>query len=271
MSTTSALALLVITFILGVGFTIMFYNIQAISAQSSSSTTTTGTVAEQVAASINQKPAVMALKIDWCNTDNTGEDRFCPAMIDVVQGDIVQILFIQNDTDTHTFTLTSGPYSFQINTTMAGSHNFLDNETAYNGSCVNGNYSEESAGVSTTYCVSGSSLLSPTFLAANGASNFAEEQNGNPAEPFGSSTNPHPIVLPISDDSYYGDSSNLTGVNIPSNATSSEVWGVGAFQASYAGVYQFTCIYHVANGMFGYLVVLPNAYWDTNATACGLS
>ncbi len=265
-----SLALMVITFILGVGATVIVYNISAIAPTS----TTTTAISSVPAASIDQKPTVLPIKIEWCNTDDTGQDRFCPNTFDVVQGDIVQILFLQNDTDTHTFTLTSGPYSFQLNTTVAGSHNFLEDEDVYNGSCVNGNYAQEETAVSTVYCVSGSSLLSPTFLAANGASEFAEEQNGNPGVPLGNSSNPgeiHPIVLNITDDTYEGDSSNLSGFRIPANANFSEEWSIGAFQASTAGIFQFTCIYHVSNGMFGYMVVLPNAYCNTNATACGIT
>jgi len=271
-STTSAIALVIVSFILGVGFTIIFNNIQAISSSQSASTET-ATGVPSVAASINQKPTVIALKVDWCNTDPTGQDRFCPDVLDVVQGDIVQLMFIENDTDTHTFTLSSGQYSFQINATIAGSHDFLNNEAAYNGSCINSGYAQESAAISTVYCVSGSSLLSSSFLASNGASNFTQEQNANPAIPLtpGNSTNPHPIIISVSDQTYYIDSPDLSGASIPANATSSEVYGIGAFQASYAGVYEYTCVYHVSNGMFGYLVVLPNAYCDTNPSSCGLS
>lgn len=269
-STTSAIALVVLSFILGIGFTIIYNNVQAISSsQSATSTETTPPVS--VAASINQKPTVLALKVDWCNTDNTGQDRFCPDVLDVVQGDIVQLMFIENDTDAHTFTLTSGAYSFQLNATVTGSADFLNNEAIFNDSCVNAGYAQESAAVSTVYCASGSSLLSPTFLAANGAANFTQEQNANPAVPLGNSTNPHPIVVPVSDETYYIDSPNLSNASIPANATSSEVWSIGAFQASYAGVFEYTCVYHVSNGMFGYLVVLPNAYCDTNPSSCGLS
>lgn len=261
--------MVLIAFILGVGFTIIYYNIQSItSAQAGQSTT----VAQQaVAASINQKPTVLPIKIEWCNTDNTGQDRFCPGTVDVVQGDIVQLMFITNDTDAHTFTLTSGPYDFQINETISGLADFLNNGASFNESCINGNYAEVSASVSTSYCVSGSSLLSPTFLAANGASNFDQEQNANPAVDLGNASNPSPISVPVSDLVYEVNSPNLSGVSIPANATGSEQWGIGAFQASYAGIFEFTCVYHVSNGMFGYLVVLPNAYCDTNASACGLS
>jgi plastocyanin len=220
---------------------------------------------------INQVPTVVPIKVEWCNTSNSGQDRFCASNIQVVQGDIVQIMFIQNDTDTHTFTLTSGPYDFQINDTVAGLANFLQNKVPINGSCVNGNYLQDSQGVSGVYCVSGRSLLSNSYLSQHDAANFAAEQNSNPAQGFGNSSNEHPITIPVSDKMYYGGNSNLSGIEIPPNATSSEVWGIGAFQASYAGVFEFTCIYHLANGMFGYLTVLPNQYCATNPVACGMN
>jgi plastocyanin len=219
---------------------------------------------------IDQVPTVVSIKIEWCNTDNAGQDRFCANSIQVVQGDIVQILFIQNDTDAHTFTLTSGPYNFQINDTVNGLQNFLNNN-ALLGNCVNGNYSQESSGVSNNYCVSGTSLLSSSYLAEHGASDYIAEQNPNPASAFNPSTNPHPITLPISNEVYYGSSSNLSNVSVTANASGSEAWGIGAFRASFAGVFEFTCFYHIANGMFGYLTVLPNAYCNTNPASCGLN
>ena len=58
------------------------------------------------------------------------------------------------------------------------------------------------------------------------------------------------------------------GVNL---AGFSETQGIGAFRATTPGVYIFFCRYHVANGMFGYFILLPNAYCNTNATACGIT
>src|SRR5579872_3327007 len=70
--------------------------------------TTTQTVtasANDSGGEISQVPTVVPIKIDWCNADNSGQDRFCASTIQVVQGDIVQVMFIQNDTDAHTFTV----------------------------------------------------------------------------------------------------------------------------------------------------------------------
>ena len=39
-----------------------------------------------------------------------------------------------------------------------------------------------------------------------------------------------------------------------------------SFVAQYAGIYEFVCTYHVTVGMFGYLVVLPNAAYQATST-----
>jgi plastocyanin len=39
-----------------------------------------------------------------------------------------------------------------------------------------------------------------------------------------------------------------------------------SFVAAYAGIYEFVCTYHVEVGMFGYLVVLPNAAYTPGQT-----
>lgn len=219
-------------------------------------------------ASINATPGVIALRIDWSNTDPTGQDRFNPSVITVIQGSIVQILFEHNDTDTHTFTLysTSTPYGFQINGTVAGTHNFLNNAT-YASGCPNGSYAQittglSANGVSTVFCVSGSSLLSPAFLASHAASNFRIAVNPNPALPLGTAANPSVILLPV-DNSLHPIAFNKT-------AGIAMIFGIGAFQATTPGVYEFFCDYHVSNGMFGYIVVLPNSFCNSNPGACGL-
>jgi plastocyanin len=244
---------------------------RSINAPSNGTTTTISYQNNNSVAEINQAPEVVPIKLEWCNTDNSGQDRFCASNIQVVQGDIVQVLFIQNDSDAHTFTLTSGPYNFQINDTIAGQASFLQNGTQYSSSCVNGNYSQESLGVSSTYCVSGTSLLSRSYLSSHNAANYAAEQNRFPHQPFGNPSNEHPTTLQVTNQVYSGGNSNLSLVQLSPNASSSEVWGIGSFQASFAGVFEFTCVYHLANGMFGYITVLPNQYCITNPVSCGLN
>lgn len=214
-------------------------------------------------ATVNQAPAAVPLKVDWCNTDNTGQDRFCPGNIVVNQGDIVQILFISNDTDAHTFTLDTSPYNFQINVSYAGAH-FFDTNTLASGNCVNGTATQATAGISGTYCVSGSSLLTPSQLASNSANLDASTflaQNADPAI-----SPPSLVILNVNNTEY--------NVNTTSSAISAgtiEAWGIGAFQATQPGIYEYFCHYHVSNGMFGYLIVLPNTYCNTHASACNIA
>jgi plastocyanin len=208
---------------------------------------------------VNVAPSVVPVKIDWCNTDNTGQDRFCPPTIIVDQGDIVQVLFLSNDTDAHTFTLQTAPYDFQINLSYTGAHNFISNTFAA-GDCSNtGTYAQISSAISGTYCVSGSSLLTSSELSSTGASDFLV-QNADPAD--------SPPVLQIFPVNYQDVFSNTTSAAIAAGTT--ESWGIGAFQATMPGVFEYFCHYHVSNGMFGYLIVLPNAYCISNPSSCNV-
>ena len=229
-----------------------------------SGTTTSSIPAAVAGGEFNQTPSAVAYKVDWCNTDNSGQDRFCPNQLTVVQGDVVEILFISNDTDIHTFTLVTPPYNFQINATAPGMHDFLTNGNVAGGCSNNGTFSEISAGVSGTYCVSGSSLLSNSSLnSLTGSNTFPIAQNPTPGLPLNGTT---PLLLPVNN--------QVNDVNASAAAQASgttEIWGIGAFQATQPGIYEFFCHYHVSNGMFGYLVVLPNAYCTTDPSACGVS
>ena len=211
---------------------------------------------------VNVVPGNLSIRMDWCNTDSTGQDRFCPPVITVPQGDIVQILFETNDTDAHTFTLIRGGYIFQLNNTLGapgsagnfstsanGMHDFLT-DTYFQSSCVNGNYAQESQGLSSTYCVSGSSLLPP-------GQTFGIAVNPFPAAPPLGSHSPKPIPI-----------SNSFQVNYE-NATNDGTWSIASFRATISGVFEYYCYYHVSNGMFGYIIVLPNTYCNAHPAACG--
>jgi len=56
---------------------------------------------------------------------------------------------------------------------------------------------------------------------------------------------------------------NSPGVRIYGNP--GNVTGTGSFIAKYAGIFEYFCIYHVALGMFGYLIVLPNEAYTGGA------
>jgi plastocyanin len=259
---SAALAVGVIAIIVAFASVGVMYS--AVNSQSSELSTVSGQVnslnteVSNYLANVNSQPRTIAYKVDWCNKDNTGQDRFCPQTIVVNQGDTVQVLFIHNDTDAHTFTLDTAPYySLQINASSAGMHNFLTN--SFNtGNCSNsGSYAQEKTGLSNIYCVSGSSLLPP-------GGGLVVPQNPTPAVTLNGSA---PIVgLPV-DNMVHFDNTSAAAIN----STVTEIWGIASFQASYPGVYEFFCHYHVANGMFGYLVVLPNGYCSQNPKTCGLN
>lgn len=213
-------------------------------------------------ATVNQQPVTIAQKIDWCNADNTGQDRYCPANFVVVQGDVVQILFISNDSDIHTFTLDTSPYSFQINLSVTGMHDFLTDNFA-SGNCLNtGTPAQQTAAISGNYCVSGASLLTPSQLQSNGATDYVVAQNPSPANAL---TN-GPVILSVDNHDHY-DNTSTAAVNAGTVA----MWGIGAFQATQPGIYEYFCHYHVSNGMFGYMIVLPNSYCNTHASACNIA
>jgi plastocyanin len=278
----AAVAIAIIGILVGAGALAMFATTESSqNSEISSLTTQVSQLKASPAASLNQAPTTIAFKVDWCNTDPTGEDRFCPPSLFVPQGDTVQILFITNDTDAHTFTLlpaTPGlPYSFQLNNTYGapnssgnystsgnGMHNFLTNGY-FQSSCTDGSYSQESAGVSSTYCVSGYSLLNP-----NGAQ-FRIAQNPGPAN----SLNGTNVILLNITDAFTLVSENASAPSPYTGAPPYDAsWSIAEFQATTPGVYEYICHYHVSNGMFGYMIVMPNAYCTANATAaaaCGVT
>ncbi len=291
-SRSIAIAALIIAIVLGgaaLGFSISNYNANSqLNSSNSQLNTNYSNLNGKVSslgtqlAPINATPAVLPIKIQWC-TQSVLQDRFCPMNIVAIQGDIVQIFFLQNDTAAHTFTMLS-PYNFQINASGAGELDFLHDYAPIAGSCSNaGTFAQISAVISGNYCVSGTSLLSNATLVAHAANIFGIAQNPSPGLPFTPNpgeivagepsnvtlTNPGPILYPV-DDQVHMLSLSVTGVGV--NATGgSETQGIGAFWATTPGVFEFFCHYHVANGMFGYLIVLPNAYCNTNPTSCGLT
>jgi plastocyanin len=271
-------------------------SISGISSKTAVSTVTVAgptvtTTATSGGAGVNVAPSTDFYRIDWCNTDNTGQDRYCPSQIVVNQGDTVVILFEHNDTDAHTFTITA-TYSFQINATFGmsgmtnisgtlepnGMHNFVTNGI-YNGSCVNtSSFSQQSSGLSASLCVSGSSLLSPLGTVA-----FVNPTPGAPLNP----TAPNGGLVALNDTNsvvfqepggnmsiaYSGGNCSAPACTNPETGapSSAMTWGIAAFQATTPGTYEYFCHYHVSNGMFGYITVLPNAYCSSHASSCGIS
>jgi plastocyanin len=259
-----ALGVAVIAVFLGVGAIAFAYvgsSTQVTNLQGQVSTLQTqipGLIAKSGLASVNATPTTMAFRVDWCNTDNTGQDRFCPPLLIVHQGDLVQILFETNDSDAHTFTLVAGGYNLQLNNTYGsagsnantstGMHDFLT-DTYFQSSCIQGAYSAESSGLSSSMCVSGSSLLAP-------GGTFKVPINPNPASPPLPPSTPKLITV---DNQFHF---------IQENASEDSTWSIASFRASVPGIFEYFCYFHVSNGMFGYLIVLPNTYCNNHVAAC---
>ncbi len=55
------------------------------------------------------------------------------------------------------------------------------------------------------------------------------------------------------------------------SGTLGNLTGSGSFVAKYPGVFEYYCVYHVQIGMFGYLIVLPNAAYVSNETTTSTS
>lgn len=262
----AALALAIIALILGAGAFAELFSVTGSQGNSLNSLSTQFTALNGKVSglsSVNLAPTQIAYRVDWSNTDPTGQDRFFPNVLIVAQGDVVQIMFEHNDTDAHTFTISnaSSPYGFQINDTYTGMRNFLNNAT-FASPCVNGTFSQETtslppSGYSPIYCVSGISLL-PTGTGIGHAGNFRIAVNPNPGSPLGVPGNPSVIEFPID------NMVHMVSFNFSATPPVSEIYGDGAFTAAYPGIYEFFCDYHVSNGMFGYIIVLPNSYCNSN-------
>jgi plastocyanin len=74
---------------------------------------------------IDVTPVTVPIKIEWA-PQVSGQDRFFPDTIVVDQGDTIDLTFISNDSDAHTFTI-AAPYNFQMNISAAGMINYLTN------------------------------------------------------------------------------------------------------------------------------------------------
>jgi plastocyanin len=161
---------------------------------------------------INQTVQTRNVTVDWVGAkfNPSSQDRFSPEYIVINQGDTVNLSFISNDTDAHTFTVTLPTGVFQLNDSLIGMTNFL---------------------------------TGTTFL-------------GNAT---GCQRDTSPVNCNLARSSRCVDGA---GVKVACNAGSvdhSMVSTSGSFTVKVAGTYLFYCVYHKAKGMFGYLIVLPNA------------
>jgi len=74
---------------------------------------------------VDEQPTHRIILLEWSNTATAGQDRFNPNFITINQGDTVDLTFIDNDTDGHTFEILLPPGLFILNNTVAGEFNHL--------------------------------------------------------------------------------------------------------------------------------------------------
>ena len=204
-SMNTALMVAVLALILGIaslGYAV-YVQTQVSSAQSAASSLP----------KINQPVQTRNVTIDWVNTFNSGLDRFAPEYIVINQGDTVNLSFISNDTDAHTFTVQLPTGIFQLNDSLKGMTNFL----------TSGTFGGNATGCEQDNVVVGCNLAL-----------YSRCIDGTRAKVACDSTTAPPPVTSI-------------------------VLTRGSFTVKVAGTYLFYCVYHKSKGMFGYLIVLPNA------------
>ncbi len=187
----------------------------------------------QLSAATANKPCATAnqcnktIIIDWFLSNQTGQDRFYPSQITVLQGDNVTIMLVTNDTtDAHTFTMGlglrgfSGTAIFQMNNSWTG--------------------------------LSSGDLITP------GNSFFA----GGPTGCMDNNGQPITCDTHKADDTALGgtgpngacDNTANNGNGIPC-----DLWSIGYLGVvNTPGVFEFHCFYHHDAGMYGYITVLPN-------------
>lgn len=68
---------------------------------------------------VNQQPTARNIIIEWTMYES-GQDKFVPDLIVINQGDSVVLVFISNDTDAHTFSVTLPTGFFQLNASGPG-------------------------------------------------------------------------------------------------------------------------------------------------------
>jgi plastocyanin len=68
---------------------------------------------------VNQPPTLRNVIVEW-TTYTSGQDKFAPDLIVINQGDTVNLTFISNDTDAHTFSMVLPTGFFQINASGPG-------------------------------------------------------------------------------------------------------------------------------------------------------
>ena len=181
-----------------------------------------------VPCSTSQPCADKTIRIDW-TLDDSGQDRYNPQYVTVVQGDNLTIILITNDTtDAHTFTINLGLRGFSSST-------FFQLNNSWTGLSSGGFITPGTPGYNLNF---------------TGKPDGCNDNNGNTIA----------CNTQKQDDTANGG----TGPSGACNNTAStpppcNLWSTGYLGVvNTPGVYRFFCFYHQKGGMFGYITVLPN-------------
>src|SRR5436853_7513712 len=191
-------------------------------------------VTVNVPCSTSQPCANKTFRVDWFLSNQTGQDRFYPSGITVIQGDNITIILITNDTtDAHTFTINLGLRGFSSSTFFQ----------------LNNSWTGLSSGDFITPGTPGYNLNftgKPDGCTDNNGSTVAcNTQKQDDTATGGTGPN--------------GDCNNTLENPPTSSAPPCDLWSVGYLGVvNTPGVYKFFCFYHQKGGMFGYITVLPN-------------
>ena len=190
-------------------------------------------VTVNVPCSTSQPCADKTIRIDW-TLDDSGQDRYNPQYVTVVQGDNLTIILITNDTtDAHTFTINLGLRGFSSST-------FFQLNNSWTGLSSGGFITPGTPGYNLNF---------------TGKPDGCMDNNGNTVacntqkmdDTANGGTGPN------------GDCNNTLENPPTSSAPPCDLWSVGYLGVvNTPGVYKFFCFYRQKGGMFGYITVLPN-------------
>ena len=169
---------------------------------------------------VNVKPSDKTIRVEWTTAFDAGQDRFEPQYITVAQGDNVTIMLITNDTG-DAHTFTIGLALRNLGTTA---------QFVLNNSWI---------GLQSGQYITGPEH-NPFFA---GKPTGCYDQNGQS----------------VTCNTQKAEAGNCD--NTAASPPACDLWSIGILgKVTVPGVYKFFCFYHQKGGMFGYLVVLPNAY-----------
>jgi len=190
-------------------------------------------VTVNVPCSTSQPCADKTIRIDW-TLDDSGQDRYNPQYVTVVQGDNLTIILITNDTtDAHTFTINLGLRGFSSST-------FFQLNNSWTGLSSGGFITPGTPGYNLNF---------------TGKPDGCMDNNGNTV-----ACNTQKMDDTANGGTGPNGACNNTLENPPaSSAPPCDLWSIGYLGVvTVPGVFEFHCFYYQKGGMIGYITVLPN-------------